>query len=257
MARLKLRDYQQEALKAVQDAFKKGISNQLIVLPTGTGKTIIMASIARHFDTKVLLLAHREELIRQASDKFKLYDPNADIGICKAKRNEISKQIVVGSVQSCFQPKRLAQLKKENFSILMIDEAHHSESPSYQKIINELGFKDPSKLLIGVTATPHRADKKGLGNTFEKIVYSRTIGSMIRDGYLPPIVGRKILTTCSLKGVKSKYGDFISKQLAHAVNNSDRNQFIVSKYIEHASGRKAIAFCANRTAQQRSCSYLC
>lgn len=140
MARLKLRDFQQEALKAVQDTFKKGVSNQLIVLPTGTDKTILMAAIARKYDKRVLLLAHREELMKQAVDKIKLYAPNADIGICKAKQNELSKQIVVGSVQSCFRSKRLAQLKKENFKILMIDEAHHSESPSYQKIITELGF---------------------------------------------------------------------------------------------------------------------
>ncbi len=246
MALLKLRDYQQEALKTVQNAFKKGISNQLIVLPTGSGKTIIMASIARHFDTKVLLLAHREELIKQAKEKFKLYWPTADIGICKAKQNEISKQIVIGSVQSCYQPKRLKQLKEQNFDILMIDEAHHTESSSYQKIIVELGFKDdPSKLLLGVTATPDRADKKNLGDTFDKIVFSRSIGSMIRAGYLPPVIGRRLLTTCSLKGVKSKFGDFIAKQLSHAVNTTDRNQFIVDKYKEHASNRKAVAFCVD------------
>ncbi len=140
MARLKLRDYQQKALKAVQDEFKKGVCNQLIVLPTGAGKTIIMASIARHFDTKVLLLAHREELIKQAVEKFKLYTPDADIGICKAKKNELDHPIVIGSVQSCFQPKRLEQLKKQNFSILMIDEAHHTESQSYQKIIKSLNL---------------------------------------------------------------------------------------------------------------------
>ncbi len=245
MARLKLRDYQQEALKAVQDTFEKGVSKQLIVLPTGSGKTIIMAAIARHYDTRVLLLAHREELIKQAKEKFELYWPTADIGICKAKKNEINQQIVIGSVQSCFQPKRLEQLKQQNFSILMIDEAHHAESKSYQKIINALGFKDSSKLLIGVTATPDRADKKQLGNTFDKIVFSRSIGSLIRDGYLPPVIGRRILTTCSLKGVKSKYGDFISKQLSHAVNTAERNQFVVTKYKEHALNRKAVTFCVD------------
>ena len=242
MALINLRDYQLEALKAVCDSFKKGISKQLIVLPTGAGKTIIMASIARRFNTKVLLLAHREELIKQANKNFELYWPDADIGICKAEKNEFDHQIVIGSIQSCFQPKRLEQLKEQNFSILMIDEAHHVVSKSYQTIINTLGFNDSSKLFIGVTATPHRADKKQLGNTFDKIVFSRTIGSLIREGYLPPVVGRRILTNCSLKDVKSDSGDFIKKQLAHAVNVSERNEFIVSKFKKHAAGRKAIAF---------------
>ncbi len=85
MARLKLRDYQQEALAVVEKSWEKGISNQLIVLPTGTGKTIIMAAIARQSGSRVLLLAHREELIKQAKKKILLYTPDADIGICKAE----------------------------------------------------------------------------------------------------------------------------------------------------------------------------
>ena len=120
MAHVKLRDYQQEALESVQEALKNGIYRQLIVLPTGAGKTIIMASIARHFDTKVLLLAHRQELITQAVKNFKLYWPNADIGICKAKRNEIDRHIVIGSIQSCYQPKRLKQLQEQGFSTIQI-----------------------------------------------------------------------------------------------------------------------------------------
>ncbi len=98
---VKLRDYQQAALEAVKNNLQSGISKQLIVLLTGTGKTIIMAAIARYFDTKMLLLAHREELINQAISKIKLYWPDVDIGICKANKNEIDRQVIVGSVQSC------------------------------------------------------------------------------------------------------------------------------------------------------------
>ncbi len=245
MALLKLRDYQQQALEAVRESKNRGITRQLIVLPTGVGKTIIMAAIACLFDTRVLLLAHREELIRQAHEKFLLYAPNMDIGICKAQKNEIDKQVVIGSVQSCIQQKRLKQLKEKNFDIMMIDEAHHAESASYQKLIQELGFNGPRRLLIGVTATPDRADKKQLSNTFDEIVFTRSIGNMIKAGHLPPVIGRQCFTMSSLKGVKSKNGDFISTQLSHAVNNPMRNKYIVDKYKEHASGRKAIAFCVD------------
>jgi superfamily II DNA or RNA helicase len=141
MSLVTLREYQQEALEEVYKWFIAGLNSQLIVLPTGSGKTILMAAIGQHFNKRLLLLAHREELIQQAVEKFKLYWPEADIGICKAEREEISHQIVIGSVQSCSRPKRLVKLKEQGFEILLIDEAHHASADSYQKIIEELGFK--------------------------------------------------------------------------------------------------------------------
>ena len=246
MAKIQLRNYQLEAVQAVRQEFEGGINKQLIVLPTGAGKTIIMAAIAQSFNQKTLILAHRDELIEQAQVQIRLCWPEADIGICKSGRMETNHLIVLGSVQSCFRSKYLNQLKKENFTILMIDESHHAPSNSYQKIINELSFADSTdKLLLGVTATPQRADKKQLGDTFEKVVFSRSIGTMIKSGHLSPVVGRKILTAFSLDGVTSRYGDFAVGQLDTAVNTAARNQFIVSKYLEYAKDRKAIAFCAS------------
>jgi hypothetical protein len=130
---------------------------------------------------------------------------------------------------------------------MMIDEAHHSVSDSYQKIINTLGFipEKSRKLLIGVTATPQRADKKGLGNTFDKIVFSRSIGTMIKAGYLSPVIGRKILTNFVLKKIRSSNGDFSISDLAEAVNTPERNSFIVDKFKTYAKGRKAICFCVD------------
>src|SRR5271169_2412657 len=106
MLQIKLRDYQLEALEAVQKEYKSKVLRQLIVLPTGTGKTIIFAAIAKHFNKRTLILAHRDELIQQAVSKVKLYWPEADIGIVKADLAEYSHQIVVGSVQSCMYKKR-------------------------------------------------------------------------------------------------------------------------------------------------------
>lgn len=163
--KITLRDYQQEAVESIdKNFFKYRTNRQLLVLPTGAGKTVIMAAIRERFNKKTLILAHREELIQQIHDTLKLYSPDLDVGICKAEKNEIDKRVVVASVQSCSKPKRLKQLKAQGFDILMIDEAHHAVSDSYQKIINTLGFlKGSNKLLIGVTATPQRADKKRAG----------------------------------------------------------------------------------------------
>ena len=155
-----LRDYQKECLNVVLREHSSGINQQLIILPTGSGKTIVMAAIAKHFNKKTLLLAHREELINQAVEKFKLFWPDVDIGICMADRDDVDRQIVIGSVQSCSRIKRLDRLKEKGFELLMIDEAHHSASDSYQSVISALGFECDSKnLLLGVTATPQRSEQ--------------------------------------------------------------------------------------------------
>src|SRR5271169_2974302 len=172
MSHITLRSYQAEAFEAIQSEFKNGINRQLIVLPTGSGKIVLIAAITKHFKKRILILVHPEELITQAADKILKFWPETNIGICKGKQNNIKNKIIIGSIQSCSQAKRLKQLKKEKFKILIVDEAHHAASNSYQKIIHTLGFDgtDKNKLLIGVTATPTRSDKKELGNTFEKIV---------------------------------------------------------------------------------------
>ena len=246
MAQISLRKYQQEALAAVLKGFNDGTHRQLIVLPTGTGKTILMAAIAKHFKKRVLVIAHREELIQQAKTKFRSLWKKADIGICKAKRNELDHNIIIGSVQSCSQNKRLEQLKKKGFDVLMIDEAHHAPAKSYLKIINGLGFMDDSqKLLIGLTATPERNDHLELGNVFSETIFSESISDMINEGHLSPVIGRRISTETSLKGVRSTNGDFVIKDLAKAINIPERNNLIARKFKEHATERKGIAFCVN------------
>ena len=240
-----LRPYQKEALKSVASSFQEGITKQLISLPTGAGKTIIIAAMAKHFNKKTLIIAHRKELIQQAYDKLKLFWSKIDIGICNAQYKKYKNKVVIGSVQSCSQKKLLEQLQKQDFDILIIDEAHHAPAESYTKIIDALGFNDNKKLLIGVTATPDRSDNKELGNNFQKIVYTKTIGDLIKEGYLSPVTGRKIHTNISLKGVRTYKGDFNAQELSHVVNVPERNDFIVKKFMEHGIGRKAIAFCVD------------
>lgn len=140
-----LRKYQQEALDAVRVKFENKINRQLIVLPTASGKTFVMAAIAKHFNKKVLVIAHRDELIQQAAKRFREYWPKADIGICKAKRKEFDHQIIIGSTQTCCRSSCLKQLKEKDFDILMIDETHHAPANTYQRIVKELGFSVGTK----------------------------------------------------------------------------------------------------------------
>ena len=114
----------------------------------------------------------------------------------------------------------------------MIDECHHAIAKSYQDIINILGFGEGTeKLLLGVTATP---DRNGLGLIFDKVTFARSISTMISSGYLSPVVGRKIQTNFTLEKIRTQNGDFAIEELAEAVNTSERNTFIVSKFKEYA-----------------------
>lgn len=223
-----------------------GINRQLISLPTGSGETIIMSAVAKHFNRKTLILAHREELLNQAADKMRLFWPEVEIGICKSLRNEIDKQVVIGSIQSCARQWRTDQLKEQGFGLVMVDEAHHAVSDSYQRVINELGLSAGSPgLLIGVTATPQRADNYGLGAVFDKMVFSRSIGTMIKAGYLSSVSGRRILTNTHLGKIRSQNGDFAVSELSNAVNTMERNQFIADRFVQYAGDRKAVVFCAD------------
>jgi len=246
MAIIKLRDYQKEALKAIEDNFQSKTSRQLIVLPCGTGKTILMAAIAKTYNKKTLILAHRNELLIQTDKKIHLFWPKASVGICKAQQNDISKQIVVASVQTCCREKRLSQLIKQGFEVLLVDEAHHAAADTYKKIIKTLGFDtDKTKLLIGFTATPERNDKNKLGDVFDEVTFMRSISTMIKAGYLSPVFGRKILTTTSLDHVRTHMGDFMPGELSTVVNTPERNAFIVQKFLTYAASRKGVAFCVD------------
>ncbi len=250
------REYQIECIESILERKSKGIGQQLVCLPTGTGKTVVFSLLAKQLNCKTLVVAHRDELLVQAKDKLQMVWPEANVGICKAKINEIESQIVIASIQTICRDKRLKQLKEQDFQLLIIDEAHHSGADSYNKVVKELGFleNNTNKLLVGVTATAKRADGIGLGTVFKELVYDRSIGTMVRAGYLAPLIGKQIYTRANLEDVGSQNGDFIQSELSKAINIDSRNQLIVSSYKEYAQDRKkCIVFCADvRHAQDLS-----
>ena len=242
------RPYQLEAIDASLDRRAVGITRQLICLPTGTGKTVLFALLAKQLNVKTFILAHREELLTQASDKIKMIWPEADIGIFKADVDESNSQIVVASIQTACRDKRLERLKQHEFGLLIVDECHHAAADSYMKVIKELGFcnDNPNKLLLGVTATIKRGDGMGLSSVFQEIVFERSISTMIRAGYLVNLVGKSIITKTSLDGVGVREGDYIASELSKVVNTPSRNQLIIDNFKLFASDRKkTIVFCAD------------
>ena len=246
-----LRPYQSEALTAVRDAYIAGKRRVIVSLPTGTGKTVVFAHFPRVLKMKkrLLVLAHREELLLQARDKFRSIDPELKAEIEQAGTHATSDaKVVIASVPTLARSgARLSRFQPEEFSIVVVDEAHHAVAPSYRRIFDHFGLFEPhvSRYLIGFTATPRRGDKQGLGEVFEEVCYARDMREMIVDRYLCPITGWRVDTDLSLDNVRVRHGDFIESQLARVVNMPLRNRLLVKAYRDFGPGRRTIVFCVD------------
>ena len=242
MSRLALRPYQQQAITAVEEALRRGVRRPLIVLPTGTGKTIVFASLIARRGGSALVLAHRDELLRQAAEKLKVADPmlGLAVGFVQAGRDDTRAPVVVGSVQTLARQSRLARLPRW-FDTVVVDEAHHAGARSYQRIIDHL---DGSPLILGVTATPQRSDGR-LGEVWQEVVFQRGIAEMIRAGYLADVRGVRVGLDANLDDVAQTGGDFDPDALAGALEEASAPGHVLAAYRQHAAGRKAAVFVPN------------
>lgn len=215
---MELRPYQQEAKDAIFHSWDEGIQKTLLVLPTGCGKTIVFAKVAEECvrqGDRVLILAHRGELLEQAADKI---GRSTGLG-CATEKAEATClgswfRITVGSVQSLMRESRLNKFDEDYFNTIIIDEAHHCISDSYQRVLNH--FHDAK--VLGVTATPDRGDMKNLGAVFENLSYEYTLPKAIKEGYLSPIKAVTIPLQVDLTGVGVQSGDFKAGDLGTALD---------------------------------------
>lgn len=215
---MELRPYQQEAMDAILEAWENGTHKTLLVLPTGCGKTIVFAKVTeecvRHGD-RVLILAHRGELLEQAADKIR---KATGLGCATEKAEETCLgswfRITVGSVQSMMRESRLSRFPDDYFDTIIIDEAHHCISDSYQRVLHHF----PESRVLGVTATPDRGDMKNLGQVFESLAYEYTLPRAIKEGYLSPIKAVTIPLKVDLTSVGVQSGDFKAGDLGTALD---------------------------------------
>jgi len=252
-----LRDYQQAALDAIVDNYKAGIRKQLLVLATGLGKTVIAAQLPERLKEilpgKMLFIAHREELIKQARDKIVEYNPHLKVGIEKAEsRADLDCDVII-ACNATIGRSGSERMKKfwEHISTIVIDECHHSIADSYMNILTEAGVleKTNQRLLLGLTATPKRHNRQtedgdlvSLKKVFDKIVFSYPIRKGIKDGWLSHLRGFRVSTTTNLDDVKKVAGDFKQDELAITVNTQTRNAGIVKAWKEHAENRPTLCF---------------
>lgn len=215
---MELRPYQETARQKIQEEWEEGKKRTLLVLPTGTGKTIVFSKIIEDRVKKgerVLVIAHRGELLEQASDK--LYKSTGlKTATEKAEQTSLGSfyRVVVGSVQTMQREKRLNQFPPEYFDTIVIDEAHHAISDGYQRVLKH--FEDAN--VLGVTATPDRGDMRNLGSYFESLAYEYSLPEAIKSGYLSPIKALTIPLKLDLSNVKQQAGDFSTKDLGTALD---------------------------------------
>ena len=215
---MELRKYQQEAREAIHREWDGEHRRTLLVLPTGTGKTVVFAKVSEdqvRAGDRVLILAHRGELLSQAADKIKK-TTGLNCAVEKAEESCFGSffRIVVGSVQSLQQEKRLDKFPSDYFGTIIIDEAHHAITDGYRRVIDHF----PAAKLLGVTATPDRGDMRDLGAVFQSLAYEYTLPQAIKDGYLVPIKALTVPLTLDISSVGTQAGDFKVGELDTALD---------------------------------------
>lgn len=235
---MELRPYQVEARKAIFHEWEDK-DKTLLVLPTGCGKTIVFADVAkeRTNNGKVLILAHREELLTQASDKIKKLC-GLDCAVEKAEQTSIGsdRAITVGSVQTLMTEKRLSGFAPDYFKTVIVDEAHHALAQSYQNVLTHF---DAAKVL-GVTATPDRGDMQELGNYFESLAYEYSLRDAIHQGYLSKIRVQTMPLKIDMTAVKVSRGDFQVNDIGHALEPYLED--IADEMAKVCKGRHTVVF---------------
>ena len=246
------RPYQDEAINAILSAYDTGTRRQLLVMATGTGKTHVFGQLAAKRATlgQTLILSHTDDLVRQTAYRMMELNPNARITIEMGSEYvaDPTADIISASVQTLGRKgtTRGDTFTWDNIKTVVVDEAHHSSSESYSRILDRAGVLLPEtdKLLLGCTATPARADGIAL-DAYEKVVYVYPIRKAINEGYLVDIRGYRVRTETSLAGVARSGTDYVISELSERVDTSLRNQQIVNAWKSHGENRKTVVFCAS------------
>ena len=237
---MQLRPYQQESREAIQKEWSNGVKKTLLVLPTGCGKTIVFSKVIEDrvkMGERVLVLAHRGELLDQASEKLEK-STGLKTALEKAQDTCLGSffRVVVGSVQTLQNEKRLSKFPPDYFDTIIIDEAHHAVSNGYQRVLNH--FEESN--VLGVTATPDRGDMQNLGSYFESLAYEYKLPEAIRSGYLSPIKALTLPVQIDLSSVSQQAGDFKTRDLGSALD--PYLESIATEMVEHCKDKKTVVF---------------
>lgn len=252
---MELRPYQIESVNAVYQYFGEKHGNPLIVLPTGTGKSVVIADFVKgaveaYPRCRILMMTHVKELIEQNYEKLISMWPFAPAGIVSAglKRRDYYSQIVFGGVQSMHRHAR----KIGHVDLIVVDEAHmipRNSDTMYGKFIAEMKAINPLVKVVGFTATAYRLDSgmlhEGDDAIFTDIAYEANVADMIEQGYLAEVTSKATTTGLDVTGVKKQGGEFKAGELERAVDTDDLNDRITDEIIAKGQDRGSwLIFCA-------------
>lgn len=235
-----LRPYQQQARDRIHAEWDAGHTRTLLVLPTGTGKTIVFASVAAdqvRAGDRVLILAHRGELLEQAADKLQ-----RSTGLVSAVEKAESTcldswfRVVVGSVQTLQRTARLERFPHDYFGTIIIDEAHHAITDGYRRILD---YFEGARVL-GVTATPDRGDMRNLGDVFDSLAFEYKLTDAIKEGYLCRILAQTVPLQLDISSVTLSGGDYAVADLGTALD--PYLEQIAAEMARRCKSRKTVVF---------------
>lgn len=235
-----LRPYQQRARDRIHAEWENGHTRTLLVLPTGTGKTIVFASVAAdqvRAGDRVLILAHRGELLEQAADKLQR-STGLVSAVEKADATCLNTwfRVVVGSVQTLQRTARLERFPHDYFGTIIIDEAHHAITDGYRRILDYFG----DAKVLGVTATPDRGDMRNLGEVFDSLAFEYKLTDAIKEGYLCRIMAQTIPLKLDISSVTMSGGDYAVGDLGTALD--PYLEQIAAEMAQRCKGRKTVVF---------------
>ena len=244
---MELRPYQSAALEAVRATYAAKHRRALVVMPTGTGKTVLFAEIARLAKGPVLVLAHRQELVEQAREKIAAWCDDV-VAVEMAGRRDLTRglnwpggrrpKIAVASIQSL--RRRLRSIPRDAFRIVVVDEAHHATADSYRAVLDHFHAH-----VLGVTATPDRSDRVSLGEVFEELAFEYDMREAIRDGWLCPIRSYLVQTRADFSGVRKVAGELATKDVERILTEDLHLAEIAAPILRERKGRPTIVFAAS------------
>ena len=250
-----LRPYQEIAVDDASTALDKH-KNTIVVAPTGAGKTIMLSAlVGKRFKVgnKVLVLQHRDELVRQNKTKFSRVNPNITTSIVDGSEKDWNGDTIFSMVQTLSRENNLNNIS--HFDLVVVDESHHAVADTYMRIIDKVRQANESVEIVGFTATPNRGDRKGLKGVFNNCSHQIEIANLIREGFLvpPKTFVIDVGVQKDLQNVRKTVSDFDMGQVEQIMNKRAINEKIVEEWQEKAGNRKTVIFCSTVVHAQDLC----